>query len=312
MAKAKQKLDFTIDQKDVVVPVSKIRHEFDVRAELSTDTEAIQELVEEARQRSGKLRRNPILTADFVEVDGRNGIKAQQILYGTDKDPDGLSPDVTVDLLGFKWSDLNADQKRELVAYALGLNMSPTGFRRLATFDDKLSVIKKFVTDGVSKDGIEELVGNLPGMTMKAFQSMYADAVASVNNTKLGKARQAMVPISKGGEGLTVEEAIKAYKVPKHLHDSVIPGAPRPKKAFNALKEKQPMLNSALLALKRYMDANLVDFDNGKLSVKTLDDITSFHRLTILKIVRKMEEIETRVKKAIENSDNDPTSFHRS
>lgn len=309
MATTKRKLDFTIDQKDVVVGADQIRHEFDVRAgESATDPVAVNELVEEARGRSGKLRRNPILTADFVQVDGRNGIQAQRILYGTPQDPEGLCPDVTVDLLGFKWSELTSDERREVIAYSLGLNMASTGFRRIATSDDKLSVIKRFVKEGVSKDRIEELVGNLPGMTMKAFQSLYGDAVESVNHSKLGLARQALLPVSKGGEGLTLEEAIKKYKVPKHLHDSVVPGAPRIKKAFNALKEKQPYVNNSITALTRYMTNNLDDFENGRLTVSILEQITSYHRTTVIKLVRKMDEIETRVKKAIEDRDGE---FHR-
>lgn len=309
MATAKRALDFTIAQKDVTIAANKIRHEFDVRAgESATDPVAVNEIVEEARGRSGKLRRNPILTADFVPVDGRNGTEAQRILYGTPQDPDGLCPDVTVDLLGFRWNDLNADERRQVVAYSLGLNMSSTGFRRLATYEHKLGVVKGFVKDGVPKDRIEELVGDLPGMTMKAFQSLYADAVESVNHSKLGLARQALLPVSKGGEGLTLEESIKKYKVPKHLQDSVIPGTPRPKKAFNALKDKQPMLNKSLEAFKRYMDNNLTDFEDGRLSVKTLTDLFSYHKLTIAKIVRKSDEIEARVVKAIEQKEG---NFHR-
>lgn len=309
MAKAKQALDFTIAQKDVVISASKIRHEFDVRnGESATDPTAVNEIVEDARSRSGKLRRNPILTADFVPVDGRNGIEAQRILYGTPQDPDGLCPDVTADILGFRWNDLNADERRQVISYSLGLNCSTTGFRRLATYAHKLGVIKDFVKDGVPKDRIEELVGDLPGMTMKAFQSLHADAVESVNHSKLGNARQSLLPVSKGGEGLTLEEAIKKYKVPKHLQDSVIPGTPRVKKALNALKDKQPMLGKSLEAFKRYMDNNLADFEDGRLSVKTLTDLFAYHKLTIAKIVRKADEIEARVTKAIEDKDG---NFHR-
>ena len=309
MATAKRALDFSIAQKDVIVPASKIRHEFDVRAgESATDPTAVNELVEEARGRSGKLRRNPILTADFVEVDGRNGIQAQRILYGTPQDPDGLCPDVTADLLGFRWNDLTADEKRQVIAHSLGLNMASTGYRRLATYDHKLAVVKGFVKDGVPKDRIEELVTNLPGITMKAFQSLYTDATESVNQSKLGLARQSLLPVSKGGEGLTLEEAIKKYKVPKHLQDSVVPGTPRIKKALNALKEKQPMLNKALEAFKRYMDNNLDDFENGRQSVKTLTDLFAYHRLTIAKINRKADEIEARMNKMIQDKEG---NFHR-
>lgn len=326
MAKAKKTLDFTPVRREVLVEFTKLRNLFDVREDAhgSAQTEhTIDELVNQwATQKISVL---PLVTKDFVYIDGRTGGEAQARL---DTLTVTVTPDkphvvkILVDMVDFAYDTLPEHQKDQVRAEALRRNLPARGssYRDFADEGDIKFNIEKLITG----EGAKELDLSLEeedGAAMKAyvaavlqvgkgpisvtrFGKLYPNVVNSVEQKMLDACRKLKLV----KPTYTDEKVAEIIGLPARLVGSIVTGKRGGKtKHLNALIEKQTTLDSALKSLEKYAKGNMKLFKAGRLSGKSFLELTAYHKQTAMKLMRKIEEIEKRVAEAVAELDG----FHR-
>lgn len=267
--------------------------EFDVRAASTTNLTAVHEL----RIEPLGLRRPPYVTTDGVVVDGRHLVDAWSL--ETPK-----PSEIRVRQFLFSWEELTPNQKAEVVAWALEQNLpGKGGYRDYAVTEDVIKVIKDWIRDGRTTKNIRELLGAVPAAQFKAA---YTAADASVAQSLILHAKTVMVD-----ENLTPKQA--AARLPKTMQNrflSAVGGGKKPtpvddgsktqaKAGAKAIRDKQPALNKALLAVGGYTDSLYNKLNEPGHSVHITQSVLAYHRETLRRLVEKFEEGAREVEKAI-------------
>ena len=279
----------------VKVAYKLLRDEFDVRVDGSISMEAAEEIA-----KAGSIR-NPVVTNDWVFLDGRTGALGQLIANETI----GTAAELcTVDVLPYAYDDLSNAEKAEFYAEALKRNFSRV-YRRLATEDDCVKVIsdlidmKRTKSQWPSKAEIKDLVSFLGSR----FESQYTIAKNMVTQRLISQARQLM----KEDSSLSPLNAAKKVGLPNA--DGIIQtqGKAARDKTFNELKKKQAILTRAIAAIAQYATRRIQRLQDGTVSGLTVSRLLEYETKQMDKLVKTHESAKDRVTKVLRQT---VPSFH--
>ncbi len=285
-------------QQNVVVLLSALDcHAFDVRSDSGRDFAAAQEIINQ-----GGVKRRPRVFEDNVVYDGRTSVEAVSMLV----DAGGKrQTTIAVDVIKGSYSKFTPQKQFEVMAASLGENLpsAKSGFCRFSTEADILHTIRQGIV--VAEASLSETVKLLSaeGLSLSRIQKLYRNALNSVTTQRLG-----LVAAHVKKNDCTPSAAVKALGFPpkmlKDFGDNWKPGhsiggsKATPK---NFITHQQPMLDSALTAIKRYGDVILKAHRDDKMSGISAINVARAHALTAEKIKRYADDMVIRITKEVQS-----------
>ena len=287
-------------QQKVPIAIAALKpHEFDVRADNFRDDAAALEIINQ-----GGVKRLPRVFEDGVVFDGRGAALALEMTL----DASGNKPTtILCDVIKGRYTEFSEKKKFEVRAASLGENLpsAKTGYCRFATEEDILFTLKHGVRDAdISVTDAVKLL-SAEGLSLSRIQNLYKQAHASVRTTQVNN----VVNYSKKNN-CKPEDAVAALGLPAYVMAAVKASAkdwgnekgPRPRSAKNFIEKNQPMLNSALIAIRRYGDKIAEQQRTGKMSAKTAMEVLKAHAVTAERIKHVADDLFIRISKEIQNA----------
>jgi hypothetical protein len=296
-------MNFTVVRKNIPIDVSLVKsNEFDVRDEAGKDQSAIDELVAQ-----GFLSQLPILTSDYVLLDGRTGFEAEKVLdgkFGEDGKLVALATVVRVDFVGFAWASLTPEQKQEAITWALQRNLPTYGFSRPATQADVQHVAVQLMGQGADKAKTIKLLVSAGVKISRATKlSQLAESEINARDTRTADtySKQHDVSPSAAVSALVRQGVIapaRAEKVKEMVKNYGQKGKVNRPQSTSYVRTSQTALTDAIAAVKRYNDANLKKFldDSHKYTGKFVVDVADIHVRTAAKILAQAERGADRIR----------------
>jgi len=289
-------LNFTVKKSGTLVSFDKLRmNEFDAREDASVDQKFINDLVGQ-----GKVR-PPLVTEDYVVIDGRHGGYASKKILGVG---DTDAKKIPVNMVGFRYDNLSESGKLEVQRHALNLNMGANGLQRLATREDIFHVVKTQVEGGAAKT---EIFRGLSRVSTPQLETIYHQAQQSVLQFRTSKtvayALKNVISLTEAAQHFGWGSDTKLAETLAHYGESV-----RSKSGVSPtitpstyVRRRQSALMRALTSLKYLGDANLKRYRNDPLvfDEECLIGIAKIHVETAKSILKTAEDQLERIQQEV-------------
>ncbi len=272
-------------------------HSFDVRRSTGRDDAAAQEI-----NNQGGIKRRPLVFEDMAVFDGRTAVEAVSMSFN-DK---GEHPtEIAVDIIKGRYCQFSPSKKFEVLAASLGMNLpdDKSGFRRFATEADILDTIRQGIVLADASLADTQKLLEAEGVSRSRITKLYWNASCSVKAQRIGL----VINYTKKHPSCSLLDACKVLGFSQDILKTIGDNEFKAKEQTghqgtkNFIRKHQPMLDSALVAIKRYGEVIVDKHRNTKLSGVTAINVAKAHAITAEKIKRYADDMVVRIAKEVQS-----------